>query len=114
MASLHNPTTCPHGNPIPGSVPNARSYLKDRGAIRLSTLAVGEIATILCISEVVEDEEGLILYMHEKGLTPGTQLTILAQSDVHGEEQEENVKLQLEGREVCINKASAAKIWVTR
>jgi DtxR family transcriptional regulator, Mn-dependent transcriptional regulator len=114
MASLNNPTTCPHGNPIPGSVPNARSYLKDRGAIRLSTLAVGETASILCISEVVEDEEALILYMHEKGLTPGTQLTIIAQGDVHGEEQEENVKLQLDGREVCINKASAAKIWVTQ
>jgi len=114
VASLNNPTTCPHGNPIPGSVPNARSYLKDRGAIRLSTLAVGEIATVLCISEVVEDEEALILYMHEKGLTPGTQLTILAQGDVRGEEQEENIKLQLAEREVCISKASAAKIWVTR
>src|SRR2546428_5309842 len=39
IASLHNPTTCPHGNPIPGSVPSARTYLKDQGAIRLSTLA---------------------------------------------------------------------------
>jgi DtxR family Mn-dependent transcriptional regulator len=24
-ASLHKPTTCPHGNPIPGYVPNART-----------------------------------------------------------------------------------------
>src|SRR5579872_4760146 len=29
ITTLHNPTTCPHGNPIPGLVPNARSYLKD-------------------------------------------------------------------------------------
>jgi len=114
IASLNNPTTCPHGNPIPGSVTNARSYLKDQGAVRLSTLSANETATILCISEVVEDEEALILYMHEKGLTPGTQLSILAQDDVHGEAQEENVKLQVEDREVCISKASAAKIWVTR
>jgi len=28
---------------------------------------------------VVEDEEALILYLHEKGLTPGTELTMLAQ-----------------------------------
>src|SRR5437588_1777999 len=48
ISSLHNPTTCPHGNPIPGSVPSARSYLKDQGAIRLSTVAVGEDVTILC------------------------------------------------------------------
>src|SRR5438309_3738115 len=55
IASLHNPTTCPHGNPIPGQVA-ARTYLKDRGAVRLSSIKAGEMATILCISEVVEDE----------------------------------------------------------
>ena len=113
IASLNNPTTCPHGNPIPGSVPNARSYLKDLHAIRLSTLAVGQTATILCISEVVEDEEALVLYMHEKGLTPGTHLTILAQSDSGEKEQEENFKLQVDGSEVSISKLSASKIWVT-
>src|SRR2546429_8136940 len=113
IASLNNPTTCPHGNPIPGSIANARSYLKDQGAVRLSTLSVNETATILCISEVVEDEEALILYMHEKGLTPGTQLTILAQNNSNDEAQEESFKLQVAGCEVCISKASAAKIWVT-
>lgn len=113
ISSLNNPTTCPHGNPIPGSVPNARTYLKDQHAIRLSALAVGQTATILCISEVVEDEEALVLYMHEKGLTPGTQITVLAPDDPSGEEQEENFKLQVNGREVCISKPSAAKIWVT-
>ena len=112
IANLHNPTTCPHGNPIPGSVENARSYLKDRGAIRLSTVEAGETATILLISEVVEDEEALILYLHERGLTPGTQLTVLAQQGTG--EQAEDFKLEVEGREVSISKASAAKIWVTR
>jgi DtxR family Mn-dependent transcriptional regulator len=112
IASLNNPTTCPHGNPIPGPIANARSYLKDQGAVRLSTLPVNETATILCISEVVEDEEALILYMHEKGLTPGTQLTILAQNNSNEETQEESFKLQVAGCEVCISKVAAAKIWV--
>src|SRR5437588_10734843 len=87
VSSLNNPTTCPHGNPIPGSVTNARSYLKDHGAIRLSSASKGEIVTILCISVVVEDEEALILYLHEKGLTPGTQLTVLGEDDGGGNEQ---------------------------
>src|SRR5437667_8673706 len=78
ITSLNNPTTCPHGNPIPGSVVNARNYLKDQGAIRLSSASKGEIVTILLISEVVEDEEALILYLHDKGLTPGKQLTVRA------------------------------------
>jgi DtxR family transcriptional regulator, iron-dependent repressor len=115
IASLNNPTTCPHGNPIPGSVANARTYLKDRGAVRLSTIAGGEKTTILCISEVVEDEEALILYLHEKGLTPGTQLSVRGfdgESKV-AHEGEENFCLQVNEREVCISKAIASKIWVT-
>src|SRR5579884_4162228 len=78
VKSLNHPTTCPHGNPIPGLVPSARTYLQDQGAVRLSTVPVGGQATILCISEVVEDEEALILYLHEKGLTPKTILTVIA------------------------------------
>ncbi len=113
ISSLNNPTTCPHGNPIPGSVANARTYLKDQGALRLSTIAVDEQVTILCISEVVEDEEALILYLHEKGLTPGTQLTVQG-LDEEEHDGKENVRLQVNEHEVCISKAVAAKIWVTR
>ena len=116
ITTLNNPTTCPHGNPIPGSVANARSYLKDKGAIRLSSVGVGEVVAILCISEVVEDEEALILYLHEKGLTPGTQLTVLGEDGGSGggNEQDESFKVQVDGHEVYISKASSAKIWVTR
>ena len=115
IASLNYPTTCPHGNPIPGSVANARTYLKDQGAVRLSTLTKSEKATILLISEVVEDEEALILYLHDKGLTPGTQLIVLAKEDESesADHQEENFKLLVEDLEVCISKAVAGKIWVT-
>jgi DtxR family transcriptional regulator, Mn-dependent transcriptional regulator len=114
IASLNYPTTCPHGNPIPGSVANARTYLKDQGAVRLSTLTIRDKAMILLISEVVEDEEALILYLHDKGLTPRTQLTVLTKEDEKEsvDLQEENFRLLVEDREVCISKAVASKIWV--
>ncbi|HLI07376.1 MAG TPA: metal-dependent transcriptional regulator [Ktedonobacteraceae bacterium] len=112
ITSLNNPTTCPHGNPIPGQVPDARNYLKDHHAVRLSSIPIGGQATILCISEVVEDEEGLILYLHEKGLTPETRLTVLAHDDTG--EQDETFKVEASGRAVCISKVAADKIWVTR
>lgn len=112
ITSLHNPTTCPHGNPIPGQVPNARNYLKDNNAVRLSTIAPGEPVKILCISEVVEDEEALILYLHEKGLTPGTQLTI--QDTPTAQEQATEVILRVDGREVSITRPVLAKLWVQR
>src|SRR5215472_6058116 len=55
VASLDHPTTCPHGNPIPGYVPNARTYLADHGAIRLLSAQPATPVTILCVSEVGED-----------------------------------------------------------
>lgn len=113
IASLSNPTTCPHGNPIPGSV-DARNYLKNNNALRLSTITPGETVTLLCISEVVEDEEALIRYFEEKGLMPGMHLTILAKSESSAEEHHENVLLRVGEREVSISPASAAKLWVTR
>lgn len=113
MSSLNQPTTCPHGNPIPGAV-NARTYLKDKHAVRLADVPVGEQATVLCISEVVEDEEGLILYLHDKELTPETKLTVLSPQVQDAHPKEESFRVQVGEREVCISKSAASKIWMTR
>ena len=80
ITSLGHPTTCPHGNPIPGYVTDARSYLTRNHARRLPETA-GETMRILCVSEVVEDEEEVIQLLHEQGLTPGTVITWREQSD---------------------------------
>src|SRR5262245_28134407 len=100
LAALGSPTTCPHGNPIPGSVPNARSYLQDNGAMRLLETTQGAEVTILCVSEVVEDEEELISYLHDRGLTPGTRLSLVAGSD--GAEPRATVTLEVSERQVVV------------
>src|SRR5262245_50047769 len=110
LAALDNPTTCPHGNPIPGYVPNARSYLKDNGAVRLLEAQPGREATILCVSEVVEDEEELISYLHDRGLTPGTRLSLAAGPD--GANLEAVVGLQVAGRRVMVPARVAHALWV--
>ena len=114
IASLNHAITCPHGNPIPGLVPNARTYLKDHNAVRLSTIPVGEAVTIFCISEVVEDEEALIQYLQERGLLPEMHVTVISQSSSSGMVSEEVVRLRLGERGVVISKAAASKIWVIR
>ncbi len=81
--------------------------------MRLSTVPVEQTATILLISEVVEDEEALIMYMHEKGLTPGIQVQVIDQGSFNVETQTENVLLDVNHHQVSISKPSAAKIWVT-
>src|SRR6185312_11922798 len=74
---LGHPTTCPHGNPIPGGVPNAADYLRDQQAFRLDTAADGRPVQVVCVSEVVEDETALLHYVGQKGMRPGATLVVL-------------------------------------
>jgi DtxR family Mn-dependent transcriptional regulator len=110
-ASLHKPTTCPHGNPIPGYVPNARTYLADKGAFRLSNAAIGQVVTILCVSEVVEDEEALIEYLHERDLVPSAHVALA--SAPREDEGEIVVDLALSERLVTVPVRVAYALWVT-
>lgn len=105
--ALSQPTTCPHGNPIPGYVPNARTYLADQGALRLRDAELGAPMRILLVSEVVEDEEQLISYLHERGLTPGTELRLAALSPDEG-----TATLQLTGHTVVVPERVAYALWV--
>jgi DtxR family Mn-dependent transcriptional regulator len=69
--SLGRPKTCPHGNPIPG-----HSTMR-ANEVRLSALRPGETGTITRISEVAQREAPpLLQYLHERGLHPGTRITI--------------------------------------
>lgn len=117
LASLHQPTTCPHGNPIPGAVPNARTYLSDLGAQRLLQTEPGAPQVIVCVSEVVEDEEGLISYLHDRGLTPGASVTLATEPttrDIHSPAAEAMVDLSAQGRTLSVPVRVAHALWVTR
>src|SRR5438874_11017693 len=69
--ALGRPQTCPHGNPIPG-------YSTMRAnELRLSALPAGETGTITRISEVAQREAPpLLQYLHDRGVKPGTRLTV--------------------------------------
>ena len=71
---LDDPTTCPHGNPIPGT-----DY--EPGATRLlSAAAVGERFTIVRIPEELEFADGLLDFLEQAGVMPGRVGTIVAAS----------------------------------
>jgi DtxR family Mn-dependent transcriptional regulator len=116
LASLHQPTTCPHGNPIPGAVPDARAYLSDLNAQRLLLTSPGEAQTIVCISEVVEDEEELISYLHDRGLTPGATVTLDGPpSTLDARTQADAVVRVLAGeRPLTLSAHAAYALWVKR
>lgn len=104
---LAQPTTCPHGNPIPGYVSDARNYLCDQGALRLREATPGEAVRILLVSEVVEDEEELISYLHARGLTPGTVVQLEA---LHPERAE--AELRVGERSESVPERVAHALWV--
>ncbi len=69
--SLGRPKTCPHGNPIPG-----HSTMR-ANELRLSALRPGDTGTITRISEVAQrGAPPLLQYLHERGLHPGTRITV--------------------------------------
>ena len=69
---LDNPTTCPHGNPIPGAVPDGASQR------RLAEAQAGDRVRLVRVTESVEHEADSLTYLGDHGLTPGT--TALVQS----------------------------------
>ena len=67
---LGNPTTCPHGNPIPGT---GRSGATQH---RLDEARPGDRIRLERITESVEHEADSLSYLGEHGLTPGTTATV--------------------------------------
>jgi len=75
---LGRPTTCPHGNPFPGS-PDERRLLDAR---RLTSARAGEETSILRITEEAEENAGLMRRLDNDHLVPGTKITVSSVSDV--------------------------------
>src|SRR6202171_4603160 len=101
--SLGRPKTCPHGNPIPGHSTMRASE------VRLSALRPGETGTITRISEVAQREAPpLLQYLHERGLHPGTRITI-------EEVDEVGRTMQLRAaRRLTLSTETASKLSVVR
>jgi DtxR family Mn-dependent transcriptional regulator len=100
--ALNRPTTCPHGNPIPG---HAEPRADER---RLSSLDSGARASVTRISEVAEREAPLLLgYLLERGLVPGRGLEVL-EVDAVGR----TLQVRIGARDVTLSHETAGKIWV--
>ena len=72
---LGNPTTCPHGNPIPGS-----SYRVD-DAVPLASLEIGETFTVTRIPEELEFTPGMLDFLEEFDVVPGSLGRVQSASD---------------------------------
>ena len=64
---LGNPTTCPHGNPIPGS-----DYVTD-DAVPLGSLSIGDEFVVSRIPEELEFTPGMLEFLEQSSVTPGSR-----------------------------------------
>ena len=71
FALLGNPTTCPHGSPIPGT---GATLSKD--LVPMDRLEVGDGATVEFISEELEEDLELLRYLDRHGIRPGQPITV--------------------------------------
>ncbi len=100
-ALLGEPSTCPHGNVIPGRRPP-----KGRPLRSLAGIAAGATAPIARISEVAEHDAPLLLGMLDRhGLHPGTDITVVKTGDGH-------ITISTGSTEVELTEAVAHAIWV--
>jgi DtxR family Mn-dependent transcriptional regulator len=100
--ALGRPTSCPHGNPIPGRSEAAA------GEVRLSALREGGRAEVTRISEVAEREAPpLLRYLQERRLVPRAELAVTEVDPIA-----RTLRLKVGDREVTLSHETAGKVWV--
>jgi len=98
---LGRPSTCPHGNPIPGHSEAAPQEA------RLSSLGAGQRATVTRVSEVAEREAPLLLaYLSQRDLVPGREVNVL-EADPVGK----TLRVGVAEKDVTLSHETASKIW---
>jgi len=98
---LGEPTTCPHGNPIPGS-----GY-KEPDTRHLADVSVGAGFTVNRITEELEFEPGLLEFLEESALMPGNRGVVTAASP------DGTVTVEVSGTRVGVGLFAAERILVT-
>lgn len=100
LAKLDNPTTCPHGNPIPGAgyeSPDMRTLAK---------LDVGATFRVERIPETLEFEEGMLEYLENAGIKPGESGEVTASSP------DGTVTVLISGRTVGLGSFASGQLLV--
>ncbi|MDG2026109.1 MAG: metal-dependent transcriptional regulator [Acidimicrobiales bacterium] len=73
MRILDDPTTCPHGNPIPGS-----GYTAPGRPVALADVEPGSTFVVERIPEELEFADGQLEFLENAGLKPGCEGTLLS------------------------------------
>lgn len=97
---LDDPTTCPHGNPIPGS-----GYVEP-AMVPLADKKIGEQFTVLRIPETLEFSPGLLEFLEDASVRPGHVGTVTATSP------DGTTTIEIDGRHIGIGSYASTRILV--
>jgi DtxR family Mn-dependent transcriptional regulator len=100
---LGNPTTCPHGNPIPGS---PGSPAQPASQVSLADVEPGETVRLERITEEVELDMASLEYLDEHGLIPGRS------ARVRGRAPDGTLTLEVDGSTVALGPAICQQMFV--
>jgi DtxR family Mn-dependent transcriptional regulator len=101
VARLNDPTTCPHGNPIPGSGYEAPDL------IALEAIGVGKEFEVQRIPEELEFAEGMLDFLEQSSIIPGSRGTVTALSP------DGTATVTIDGNAVGVGGFASSRILVT-
>ena len=97
---LGNPSTCPHGNPIPGA-PQPAAVQR-----QLAEADPGARVRLARITEQIEIDLGALEYLSEHGLVPGTDATVVSRAP------DGTLTLEIGGSSVALGPAMCRQLYV--
>jgi DtxR family Mn-dependent transcriptional regulator len=101
---LDDPATCPHGNPIPGSVhPVDLSDLAP-----LQTFGPGDRVELVRLTEDLELDLGVMRYFEDHGLMPGGRILVREVAP------DGTMRLEIDASQVGLGAHLADNLWVRR
>lgn len=98
---LGAPTTCPHGNPIPGS-----SYI-ETDAVPLSQLTTGAKFTVSRIPEELEFTPGLLDFLQQSSILPGRN------GEICETNHDGTMTVVIDGHTIGVSAFASSRILVT-
>ena len=96
---LGDPTTCPHGNPMPGVRPTPTRPLE--------VLEPGERARVVRIPDQFEHEPGFLEYLDSQGIRPGVAVEMV-------ERGPDLLRVAIDGAVRALRPDCGQKVWMAR
>ncbi len=104
---LGTPTTCPHGNPIPGNVKSVVAV--NSKLFPLSRAREGDRVIVTRVSEYDAEVAEILNYLGGRGVRPGAKLELIKFEPFEGP-----VNLKVGSQVVAIGRKVASYVWVKK